>query len=368
MTITAEAPGRICLFGEHQDYLGFPVIAAAIDRTIVIRGKAQGPPRARVELPDIDSREAFNLPPDHYAGSRDYLRSSARVLARRGLLGPVGIHAVVRGDIPIQAGTSSSSALVVAWIGFLLAAAGGTASRFSLDAGKVAELAYSAEVAEFNESGGRMDHYASACGGVIYLESEPRVNCESLPASLKDFVLGDSREPKDTLKTLARLNHGQNEGLRQLMCAADICDRRELTLDHANVFLKVVEREWRDYAQAAIENHWITREARKALLSVHPEKGLLAGLMNRLQQLLRDKLRVSTPRLNAMIEASLDAGSLAAKINGSGEGGCMFAWCPGKREEVMEAIRRAGGTALAIQIGPGLRVNAGESGWTGDVK
>nr|MDO8116777.1 galactokinase family protein [Candidatus Sigynarchaeota archaeon] len=25
------APGRICLFGEHQDYLNFPVIAASID-------------------------------------------------------------------------------------------------------------------------------------------------------------------------------------------------------------------------------------------------------------------------------------------------------------------------------------------------
>ena len=24
------APGRVCLFGEHQDYLGLPVIAAAI--------------------------------------------------------------------------------------------------------------------------------------------------------------------------------------------------------------------------------------------------------------------------------------------------------------------------------------------------
>ena len=27
---TAIAPGRLCLFGEHQDYLGFPVIALAV--------------------------------------------------------------------------------------------------------------------------------------------------------------------------------------------------------------------------------------------------------------------------------------------------------------------------------------------------
>ena len=29
---TTSAPGRLCLFGEHQDYLGLPVIAMAINR------------------------------------------------------------------------------------------------------------------------------------------------------------------------------------------------------------------------------------------------------------------------------------------------------------------------------------------------
>ncbi|MBT7422666.1 MAG: galactokinase family protein, partial [Candidatus Marinimicrobia bacterium] len=32
-------PGRICLFGEHQDYLGLPVIAMAISLRISITGK-----------------------------------------------------------------------------------------------------------------------------------------------------------------------------------------------------------------------------------------------------------------------------------------------------------------------------------------
>jgi len=185
---------------------------------------------------------------------------------------------------------------------------------------------------------------------------------------LGEFVLGDSGEPKDTLKTLARLNYAQKEGLRQLMKAADIRECRELTPDHARDFLKAVDRDWREYALAAVENHWITREAKQALLSSHPDTDFLAGLMNQLQRLLRDKLRVSTPRLNAMIDAGLEAGALAAKINGSGEGGCMFAWCPGKREAVMEAIRRAGGRAMAIDIGPGLRVSTKRSKKSGETR
>ena len=33
------APARICLFGEHQDYLGLPVIASAINLKLKITGK-----------------------------------------------------------------------------------------------------------------------------------------------------------------------------------------------------------------------------------------------------------------------------------------------------------------------------------------
>ncbi|MDC0235199.1 galactokinase family protein, partial [Candidatus Marinimicrobia bacterium] len=36
-----STPGRICLFGEHQDYLGLPVIAMAIS----LRGKIKGQKR-----------------------------------------------------------------------------------------------------------------------------------------------------------------------------------------------------------------------------------------------------------------------------------------------------------------------------------
>ena len=34
-----SSPGRICLFGEHQDYLGLPVIAMAMNLRLQIRGR-----------------------------------------------------------------------------------------------------------------------------------------------------------------------------------------------------------------------------------------------------------------------------------------------------------------------------------------
>ena len=35
--IISKAPARVCLFGDHQDYLNLPVIACAIDRFIEIK-------------------------------------------------------------------------------------------------------------------------------------------------------------------------------------------------------------------------------------------------------------------------------------------------------------------------------------------
>jgi len=39
--IRVTTPGCICLFGEHKDFLGLPVIACAIDLAIEIVGQAR---------------------------------------------------------------------------------------------------------------------------------------------------------------------------------------------------------------------------------------------------------------------------------------------------------------------------------------
>jgi galactokinase len=75
---------------------------------------------------------------------------------------------------------------------------------------------------------------------------------------------------------------------------------------------------------------------------------------------LRDGIGVSHPKLDALIEASMEAGALGGKLNGSGCGGCMFAYAPGKQEEVKEAIDRAGGKGHIISVSNGVEVGIGE--------
>ena len=73
--------------------------------------------------------------------------------------------------------------------------------------------------------------------------------------------------------------------------------------------------------------------------------------------MLRDLLKVSTDKIDRMIEASLDAGALGAKINGSGGGGCMFAYAPDNPLKIVDAINRSGGNAVIINGEDGVRID-----------
>ena len=81
----------------------------------------------------------------------------------------------------------------------------------------------------------------------------------------------------------------------------------------------------------------------------------LGDLLNQHQVNLREHKRISTPKIDRMIQASLDSGALGAKINGSGGGGCMFAYAPENPEKVVEAIEKEGGKAYIIQVDQGTK-------------
>jgi len=57
-----------------------------------------------------------------------------------------------------------------------------------------------------------------------------------------------------------------------------------------------------------------------------------------------------------MIDAARDAGALGCKINGSGGGGCMFAYAPNDPDAVVDAIGSVGGTAYLINADDGTKV------------
>ena len=355
-TFRVTTPGRICLFGEHQDYLGLPVVPCAISLRIGIEATYTGTGGALIHLPDVNGEEEFPLDRDlPYGVERDYLKSSVNVLRRRGYTFGRGVECTVRGEIPINSGTSSSSALIVTWINLL--------TRMSdqqrvLSPLEIARLAHEAEVREFGEPGGMMDHYSTACGGIVAIDFQPEIRVEKLPALPGAFVLGDSREPKDTKGILARVKGGvlalverlqkRNPGFTFFTADSDRLDQLRPDLSPEEFRL----------LQGTVRNRDLTREARALLAAGRVEPKRLGRLLNEHQDVLRDVLGISTPKIDRMLAAALHAGAVGGKINGSGGGGCMFAYAPDGPAAVARAIEVECGKAFIVRADEGTRSEA----------
>ena len=59
--IISIAPGRTCLFGDHQDYLGLPIIACAIDRYIKLIAVENELKIFNIDMPDIKKHRIINF-------------------------------------------------------------------------------------------------------------------------------------------------------------------------------------------------------------------------------------------------------------------------------------------------------------------
>ena len=351
-----SAPGRLCLFGEHQDFLGLSVIACAVDVDIKISGTPRSGTRFVIDMPDIGTRDEFDTAREvPYRERRDYIRSATNVVNRNGLRFTRGYDCEIRGTIPINAGTSSSSALTVAWISFLYATQTG---KLPEDREVIARLAHLAEVVEFAEPGGMMDHYTSALGGLLYIDCSVPITVDPLPAQLDGFVLGDSGEPKDTTGALGASRGSVEAGVQVLRKRIPTFDIRTASLGEVEPHLGEMSEDSAKRIVANLHNRDLCQEARRLLSRAEVDPSELGRLLLEHHKHLREGIGVSTPKLDRLIEASMKAGALGCKVNGSGGGGCMFAYAPGRQEEVREAIDAAGGRGIIVSIREGAMITS----------
>ena len=94
-----STPGRICLFGEHQDYLGLPVIAMAVSLRAKIIGEKRLDQKVIIHMPDIERTERFDLNDTEYQKERDYFKSGIRVCKKEGLSFSSGFECEIKSDI-----------------------------------------------------------------------------------------------------------------------------------------------------------------------------------------------------------------------------------------------------------------------------
>ena len=133
-------------------------------------------------------------------------------------------------------------------------------------------------------------------------------------------------------------------------------DIHTTSLAEARTVFGKLERRGREMLEGNLINRDICRDALRVLTSASPDVEAIGRLLLAHHEQLSRNIQVSTEKIDRMVEASMAAGALGAKINGSGGGGCMFALAPGREEAVAEAMREAGGEAHIVQSHPGLQV------------
>jgi len=354
--LKVSAPGRLCLLGEHQDYFGLPIIAAAIDLRITVEGKARHDDIFSIELPDIKKRDEFALNNEiNYIEERDYLRSVVNVLRRQKVPISIGWNCRIQSTIPINSGTSSSSAMVIAWIKFLLEAA---KDRRACCCEDIAEFGFLSEVAEFKEPGGKMDHYATSLGGVVNVYPGENFSVRQFKKPLKEFVLADSLIKKNTTGTLAHIKNNVVSGLKKVR---DKLSDFDLNSSVGKEEIKEIEKlplTEKKLLLGTLKTRDITAEGEKLFMSEDFDHHYFGKLLSRQQEVMRDYLDLSTPKLDKMIETALNSGALGAKINGSGLGGCIFAYAPEKAGSVAEALRRLDTNVYIVKVDEGVRIES----------
>ena len=213
-------PGRLCLFGEHSDWAGgyrasHPEIALGhclvagtdqgltaraerTDRYLEISSELIGGERAgpvRIETGDRSLAVA--------ASGSGFFSYAAATLAELRARYPVdGLRLVVRSDLPVQKGLSSSAAICV-----LVARAASEVYDLDLAIEQEMDIAYAAERRTGSECG-RMDQICAFGRGPVAMQvdgSEPRFDPVAC-GGVFHLLIVDLCRGKDTRKILTDLN------------------------------------------------------------------------------------------------------------------------------------------------------------------
>ncbi len=343
-------PGRICLFGEHQDYLGLPTIAMAISLRSSLKGEKTNDRDIIINKTDLGETESFSLDNLDYESERDYFKSGIKTCMKEGLNFSRGFNCKVTSNIPFQAGTSSSSSIMVSWIHFLSQMAD---EPIGWDREKIGQIAYKAEVLEFGEPGGMMDQYSTSIGNCIFIKSMPNLSINKIKSNLGTFVLGDSLEPKNTLQILKRCRNLRLDIIKKLQkrnpdISFESCDENQNFSD--------LNEQEKELYLGTINNREILKKAIHEFGKNKFNHEYFGQLLIEHHMVLKNILQVSTNKIDNMIQSAMSAGALGGKINGSGGGGCMFAYAPDNPKKVANAIENAGGKAYIVHSDKGTRI------------
>jgi D-glycero-alpha-D-manno-heptose-7-phosphate kinase len=319
--IHASAPTRIDLAGGTLDiwplYL-FHDGAQTLNAAISLRASCdlKSRPDRRIVIVSEDSQQRVEV--EHWSQLRDShdLKLLGKLLHH---FRAEGLELTTRSDSPVGAGIAGSSAMNIAVCGALNVWSGGHRTP-----DEIFQIAMNVEAQAIDVPTGVQDYRPAFYGGISAVElgvnGIRRVAINVAPAELQSHL------------ALAYTNASRNSGINNW----------DVTKRHIDGDAKV-RRSFariRDIAGAmrrALERRDWTEVGRQVAAEWDNRKQLAPG--------------VTTPEIDAMLDAARGAGALGGKVCGAGGGGCLFCFGePASIPLIRQALQDAGARVLDFSI------------------
>ena len=305
---TATAPGKIILFGEHAVVFGRPAIAVPVTE-VRARAIVSADPRAPsggviVKAPDIGlDMKLVEMSDDHpLAYTIRVVQSEFKIVQLP------GCTIRVTSTIPIAAGMGSGAAVSVALIRAL---SGFLGQKISVEL--VSALAYEVEKLHHGTPSG-IDNTVVTYAKPVYYQKGGLIEGLNIMAPTT-FVIGDTGIASTTAAAVGDVRKAWQENPQQ----------------YEHIFDQIAG---------------IVQSAHRFIEDGDPNK---LGLLMDENQLLLEKMKVSSPALENLIIAARRAGALGAKLSGAGQGGNMIAVVnPTSAPDVANALEQAGAVRTII--------------------
>jgi mevalonate kinase len=304
--VKASAPGKIILFGEHAVVYTRPALAVPVTQ-VHVDVEVTDSPRAGVwiDAADINLRaELTSLPVDHPIGSVILKLFPPPVLSARG----GGVEINISSTIPVASGLGSGAAVSVALTRALMGYL-----DLPLTDEQVNDLAFEVEKLHHGTPSGIDNTVITYAKPVYFIKGQPiETFTTGRPFTI---VIGDTGIPAPTKESVG--------------------DVRSLWLKDREKFEKIFD-----------EIGQISLMARRSIENGEPER--LGELMDQNHELLQ-RLTVSSPELDNLVQAARRAGASGAKMSGGGRGGNMIALVEKeKAETVANALVSAGAKGTIV--------------------
>lgn len=328
--VLAFAPGRVNIIGEHTDYNEGFVLPAALKQGTYIAGKKIPEPIIRIYSANLDEQEEWKTGEEKRTGGfGDYLKGILKFLPFRL---SSGFEAVIFSDLPIEAGLSSSAALEVSFIYFLMGIEGKELERL-----QIVKLAHRAENEFVGVQCGIMDQFIS-----VYAQEGHFLFLDTLTTEYKHV-------PFPKFWTLAVVN----SGIKRELSSSDYNRRREECQEalyaikklypDANTLRDVTEEMLFSARNLMSETifkramHIISENQRVLQMVEYLEKRdscMIEKLMKLAHQSLTEDFEVSLPELDFLVETASSMPFVhGARLTGAGFGGSIVALVEKRREE-----------------------------------